>query len=80
MSGSVSMIDGHIDEVLKPCPFCGGESVLVPLSSCSGEIACIGECHFESAKYWDEPMTRPAGERRKWREIAIEAWNRRADT
>ena len=25
MGGSVSMIDGHIDEVLKPCPFCGGE-------------------------------------------------------
>ena len=65
---------------LKPCPFCGGEAVLVPFSSCSGEIACIGDCNFESAKFWDEPMTNPReAERRKWYEIAAEKWNRRAD-
>lgn len=28
MSGSVSMIDGHIDEVLKPCPFRKGDIVM----------------------------------------------------
>ena len=28
MSGSVSMIDGHIDEVLKRCPVCGAKAFI----------------------------------------------------
>ena len=63
---------------LKPCPFCGGEAVLIPFSSCSGEIACVGDCRFETAKYWDDPMTAGENERTKWHEIATKAWNRRA--
>ena len=60
---------------LKPCPFCGGEAILVPFSNCSGEIACIGDCHFESAKFWDNMLGHEA--EKKWSEKAIEAWNRR---
>lgn len=29
MGGSVSLIDGHIDYMLKPCPFCGFTMVLL---------------------------------------------------
>ena len=59
---------------LRNCPFCGGETVLVPLSACSGQIACVGDCHFESAKYWDNMLHE---EEKKWFEKAAEAWNRR---
>lgn len=62
---------------LKPCPFCGGKAVLAPDSSCSGNIVCIGECNFKSAKYWDGPMTSTKEERKSWKEYAAEAWNRR---
>ena len=46
MGGSVSMIDGHIDEVLKPCPFCGEGASLVRIQSgfaivCNGRN-CLG--------------------------------------
>jgi hypothetical protein len=63
---------------LERCPFCGGESVLVPLSSCNGYIACVGECGIKTAKYWDEPMTSHESERTKWHETATKAWNRRS--
>ncbi len=63
---------------LNHCPFCGGKTVLSPDSSCSGQIVCIGECKFKSAKYWDGPMTSPKEERKSWKKIAEEAWNRRA--
>lgn len=70
MGGSVSMIDGHIDEVLKPCPFCGSESIAANQHKMFGAdvrytikcMKCMGE------------MTRTT------RKKAIEAWNRRADT
>ena len=47
MGGSVSLIDGHIDEVrdekLKPCPICGGEAEFRPT---------IGDTHgFCTCKY-----------------------------
>lgn len=63
---------------MNHCPFCGGKTVLSPDSSCSGQIVCIGECKFKSAKYWDGPMTSPKEERKSWKEYAAEAWNRRA--
>ena len=66
-----------MSEELKPCPFCGGKSVLVPLASCHGYIACIGECGFHSGYYWDEPMAEKESNRTKWNEIATKAWNRR---
>lgn len=59
------------------CPFCGGKSVRVPTSTCSGHIACIGECGMKTAKFWDEPMTKNEGDRVKWYEVAAEKWNRR---
>lgn len=64
---------------LESCPFCGGKSVLVPLSMCSGYVACIGVCKMKTAKFWDDPMTEPEKERIKWHEIATAAWNRRAE-
>lgn len=65
-----------MDELeLLPCPFCGGKAVLVPFSICSGKIACVGDCRFESAKYWDNMLNH---DEKKWSEKAIEAWNRRA--
>ena len=66
-----------MSEELRPCPFCGGKSVLVPLASCHGYIACIGECGFHSGDYWDEPMTEKESNITKWNEIATKAWNRR---
>ena len=64
---------------LKPCPFCGGEAVLVPTSTCSGYIACVGVCEMKTVKFWDEPMAVAEKERTKWHEIASVAWNRRAE-
>ena len=76
MGGSVSLVDGHIDEVLKPCPFCGGESEIGFRLSCYNhwkpegffprckDTKCIGRTY---RKYHTEKE-------------AIEAWNRRADT
>lgn len=61
---------------LKPCPFCGGKAILAAYSGCSGRIVCV-RCHFRSDKYWDEPMTSPELERKKWKEIVTDAWNRR---
>lgn len=61
---------------LKQCPFCGGEAVLLPLSGCSGKIACIGDCNFESAKFWDNMLNHEVD--KAWSEKAAEAWNRRA--
>lgn len=62
---------------LKPCPFCGGEAILVPHSPCSGTVVCIGDCCFSSCEFWDDPMTDPAKDRKKWNDIATEKWNRR---
>ena len=64
-------------EELENCPFCGGKSILVPLASCHGFVACIGECGFRSGDFWDEPMTEEENDRMKWYEIATKAWNRR---
>lgn len=44
---------------LKPCPFCGGKAVLVPLAGCRGYVACIGVCGMQTGDFWDEPMTKP---------------------
>ena len=79
MGGSVSMIDGHIDEVLKPCPFCGGELVgkeelwRHKVTNITAKYivythpmrGCILDLH--RYHFYNDPMQ-------------IEAWNRRADT
>lgn len=64
---------------LERCPFCLGKAILVPTSVCSGYISCIGECGMATKKFWDEPMSEPAESRKKWHEIAVEAWNRRVE-
>lgn len=64
-------------EKLKPCPFCGGKSILVTLASCHGFVTCIGDCGFRSGDYWDDPMTHEENNGTKWSEIATKAWNRR---
>lgn len=71
MGGSVSMIDGHIDEVLKPCPFCGGEAAVVYVEWC----ACyVVKCQDEYEDCDVLPETRYCCDESE----AIEAWNRRA--
>ena len=66
-----------MSEQLDRCPFCGGKSILVPLASCHGYVACIGDCGFKSADFWDEPMTKKEKPETKWNELAIASWNRR---
>ena len=63
---------------LKPCPFCGGKAIHIATSTCSGYIYCSA-CDMATAKFWDEPMNKAEESRRKWKEIAEEAWNRRAE-
>ena len=71
MSGSVSMIDGHIGEVLKPCPFCGGEAIVKRHNNRYVDwwIVSCPKCHITQA-----------GSEYEFSFEAIEAWNRRADT
>ena len=65
------------DISLETCPFCGGESIPIATSSCSGIIACIGDCGIQTEKFWDEPMTQNESERVKWYIVAARKWNRR---
>jgi hypothetical protein len=64
---------------LKPCPFCGGKAIPVPLSLSHGYIACIGDCGIHTGHFWSEPMTAPKESRKPWHELAAAAWNRRTD-
>lgn len=64
---------------LKSCPFCGGTATLIATSTCTGYVSCVGECGMSTRKFWDVPMCEPVENRRKWHEIAAEAWNRRAN-
>lgn len=64
---------------LKPCPFCGGEAVLVATSSCSGHISCVGECKMQTGTFWTTPVFVQESQREKWFYIATEMWNRRAE-
>lgn len=61
---------------LKPCPFCGGESVFCATSTCSGFIACVGECKIETCVFWDNLLEHEV--KKPWKEKAAQAWNRRA--
>lgn len=62
---------------LKPCPFCGGEAVLIATSNCSGYVSCT-RCGIKTNKYWDESMSMPEKERKKWYTYVAKLWNRRA--
>ena len=76
MGGSVSMIDGHIDEVLKPCPFCGGNcDIAYNIQRVFGNdnISYIPFCENDDCfMNMNEVGFNTEAE-------AIEAWNRRAD-
>ena len=52
-------------EELKPCPFCGGEAILVHLNEVNEYVECV-DCNAESALY-DRRIQ------------AIEAWNSRVE-
>jgi hypothetical protein len=67
-----------MENELKPCPFCGGKSVCVATSTVSGYIYCSG-CDMATNKFWDDPMSEPAENRKKWHEVATSAWNRRCN-
>lgn len=85
MGGSVSMIDGHVDEVLKQCPFCGGKPYLETnhRAFIKGETAKVAyvrcrNCNarterFELRDFGRTSFSKDANEK------AIEAWNRRAE-
>ena len=81
MSGSVSMIDGHIDEVLKPCPFCGGrphfekfERTLCCDWTFAFKHTCGGGAPGNNKRISIYASGFESGAE------AIEAWNRRTDT
>lgn len=74
MSGSVSMIDGHIDEVLKPCK-CGRIPEIVETFDTLQVICSCGECGEKFyGDYYDESFMFAT-----YGGAAIEEWNRRAD-
>lgn len=69
-----------MDEKLKPCPFCGGEAILITRTGdmlihrveCTVCLAQMGESHWA--------MSSEKGNLFFGREEdAIKAWNRRAD-
>lgn len=62
-------------EKLKPCPFCGGQSVFADLAKCHGYISCVGECKITTGDYWDNIAEHEV--KKSWKEKAMEAWNRR---
>ena len=63
---------------LKPCPFCGGKAIHIATSTVSGVVYCRS-CDIATSKFWDDPMSEPAESRKKWYELANEAWNRRVN-
>ena len=77
MGGSVSLIDGHIDEVLKPCPFCGGKAFVDVHSFWNEDTQDFTDhtygagcevCLVKTVSFYNTEAE------------AIGAWNRRADT
>jgi Lar family restriction alleviation protein len=56
------------NRVLKPCPFCGGEAVLID----NGYFTDVSCKNFHCRGWADDLMF-------KTKEEAIEAWNRRAN-
>jgi hypothetical protein len=77
MGGSVSMIDGHIGEVLKPCPECGRKPKVKLLYYPTG-AECIIECRRLFCNSHRQVIICCASVENAERR-AIEAWNRRAD-
>jgi hypothetical protein len=67
-----------MENELKACPFCGGKAVRVVTSTCSGYVYCAG-CDMATHKFWDDPMSEPEENRKKWHEVATMAWNRRCN-
>lgn len=69
------------DEELKPCPFCGGENILVENTHTPSYRARCDECGAEGpeeAAYCNRPApTRKIGEdlHRRAFKAAVEAWN-----
>ena len=58
------------EQVLKPCPFCGGEAFIFSITPCFGESVTFAvvceKCNASSKSKSKE-------------EYAINAWNRRVD-
>lgn len=52
---------------LKPCPFCGGKAVVVPLTFFKEYFAVCSKCHIEQGHLY------------KSERAAVEAWNRRKE-
>jgi hypothetical protein len=65
------MIDGHIDEVLKPCPFCGGGAFVDVYMDMEFVNVIHEPTCFVCPTTWNisnAPL-----------KMQIEVWNRRAD-
>lgn len=71
MGGRVSLIDGHIDEVLKPCPCCGGKAGYTTERYYATTYVAV-QCNFCGLQTIDF-----VGET-AW-EDAADAWNRRVN-
>lgn len=65
-------MDGGIDYVIKPCPFCGSEDLLIDV--CTTKVRCKN-CFATSGlvkKLVDDWQSRSG------KDLAIAAWNRRS--
>jgi Lar family restriction alleviation protein len=62
--GSRTMTSPSIKEALEPCPFCGGEAILLKDHKCLGYYVTCKSCFVASAT--------------KTKSVAIELWNTRA--
>ena len=68
---------------LKPCPFCGGNNIVIEscagLEECENFEECCNPGYFAAVCDYNNGGCGASGGYRKGKEKAIEAWNRRVN-
>ena len=65
-----------MNEILKPCPFCGGEAYVDTCETCRYVHVTCSRCRATGTNY--TPIPGNGAQNAECRRLAIEAWNRRA--